>query len=240
MVNQDKTRAERAVVLLSGGIDSSTTAAMAMRDGYDVFALTFDYGQRHRVELNSAMKVAQALRIASHKIITLDLRQIGGSALTDHIKVPKSREIEEMSRSIPVTYVPARNMILLSVAVGWAEVINADAIFIGANAVDYSGYPDCRPEFLEAFAEMTRLGTRRGVEGSPVAIKAPLVKMTKAEIIRTGVELGVDYSLTTSCYDALPDGKACGSCDSCLLRKKGFAEAGVPDPTVYAEQRLSN
>jgi 7-cyano-7-deazaguanine synthase len=239
MVNQSQTTTKRAVVLLSGGIDSSTTAAIAIREGYSVYALTFDYGQRHRFELESAKRIAKALGVANHKTIALDLRQIGGSALTDHIKVPKSRDLEEMGKSIPVTYVPARNMILLSVAVGWAEVVNADAIFIGANAVDYSGYPDCRPEFLEAFEIMANLGTRRGVEGSPIAVKAPLVKLRKAEIIRTGVELGVDYSLTTSCYDALPDGAACGSCDSCLLRQKGFAEAGVPDPTVYVGKGLS-
>lgn len=234
MDKSEKNMAGKAVVLLSGGVDSSTTAALAIRDGRRVFALTFDYGQRHRVELQAAKRVAESLGVEHHKVISVDLRQIGGSALTDDIAVPKNREIERESSVIPVTYVPARNLILLSLAVGWAEVIGANSIFIGANAIDYSGYPDCRPDFIAAFESVANLATRQTTEGNPIRIEAPLIHMTKAQIIRAGTELGVDYRLTVSCYDPDEQGRACGACDSCVLRRKGFAEAGVADPTLYS------
>ncbi len=219
----------RAVVLLSGGLDSSTVLAMALDMGYEVYALSFDYRQRHSRELESAKKIAKYYNVP-HKIIKLDLRQIGGSALTDDIDVPE-RKMEEIEEEIPITYVHARNTILLSIAVGYAEVIDADAVFYGANAIDYSGYPDCRPEYVEAFEKCANLGTKMGVEGKPIKIMAPIIHMTKAEIIKKGMELGVPYELTWSCYRG--GEKACGRCDSCLLRLKGFMEAGYEDPLEY-------
>ena len=224
-----------AVVLLSGGLDSATVGAIARRDGFDVFALSFKYGQRHAVELNAAQKTAALMGVRDHKIIPIDLRAFGGSALTDDIDVPKDRESTDMADNIPVTYVPARNTIFLSFALAWAEVLGSSDIFIGVNALDYSGYPDCRPEFIQAFQRMARLATKTGVEGSTeITIHMPLVSLTKAEIIRTGVDLGVDYSATVSCYDPDDSGAACGHCDSCFLRSRGFKDAGVDDPTLYA------
>lgn len=220
---------KKAVVLLSGGLDSATTFAVARRDGYACHALSFAYGQRHRAELAAAARVAGSLGAAEHKTIALDLSAIGGSALTDpSIAVP-----EKATTGIPVTYVPARNTVFLAVAVGWAEVLGAGDIFIGVNAVDYSGYPDCRPEFIAAFERVANLGTKAGVEGATMRVCAPLVKLSKAEIIRLGTGLGVDYGLTVSCYMADGEGRACGVCDSCRLRRQGFADAGLPDPTVY-------
>jgi 7-cyano-7-deazaguanine synthase len=225
---------KKAVVLLSGGLDSTTTLAIAKDRGFAVHALSVDYGQRHRVELERAAAIAKSMRAVEHRTVRLDLRAIGGSALTDSIDVPKGRSSEEMGQGIPVTYVPARNTILLGLALGYAENVGAFDIFMGANVLDYSGYPDCRPEFLEAFERLANLATKAGVEGvGRFRVHAPLLKMTKAEIIREGVRLGVDYSKTLSCYDPDEMGRACGSCDSCLLRKKGFAEAGVEDPTIY-------
>jgi len=225
---------KKAVVLLSGGLDSTTTLAVAKAQGLAVHALSVDYGQRHRVELEQAELVAQAMRVAEHRIVRLDLRAIGGSALTSAIDVPKGRSAEDMSHGIPVTYVPARNTLLLGLALGYAETVGAFDLFIGANVLDYSGYPDCRPEFLEAFERLANLATKAGVEGTGrFRVHAPLLKMTKAEIIREGTRLGVDYSLTLSCYDPDAQGRACGNCDSCLLRKKGFEGAGVKDPTSY-------
>jgi 7-cyano-7-deazaguanine synthase len=218
---------EKAIVLLSGGLDSTTVAAIALSEGFEVFGLSFRYGQRHAVELQAAAKVAQSLSVTEHLVIDMDLRKIGGSALTDHIDVPKDRL--ERSDEIPVTYVPARNTIFLSYALAWAEVLGVWDIFIGANAVDYSGYPDCRPEYMAAFEKMANLATKAGVtDGRHLHIRTPIIHMRKSEIIQTGLRLGVDYSLTHSCYDPGSDGKACQSCDSCLLRKKGFEEAGVP------------
>jgi len=220
---------KKAVVLLSGGLDSATVLAVARRDGYACHALSFHYGQRHAAELKAAERVAKALGAVAHKTITLDLSAIGGSALTDaSIAVP-----DHPTDGIPVTYVPARNTVFLAVATGWAEVLDADRIFIGVNAVDYSGYPDCRPEFVAAFEQVANIGTKAGVEGRRLRIEAPLVSLSKAEIIRLGVRLGVDYGLTVSCYTADAEGRACGVCDSCRLRKQGFVEAGVKDPTVY-------
>ena len=219
----------RAVVLLSGGLDSATTLAIAIHEGYEVHALSFDYGQRHSRELESAKKIAKYYGVP-HKIMKVDLRQIGGSALTDNIEIPE-RELDEIKDEIPITYVPARNTILLSFALGYAEVLDADAIFYGANAIDYSGYPDCRPEYVEAFERMANLGTKKGVEGRPIKIIAPLINMSKAEIIKRGMELSVPYQLTWSCYRG--GEKACGKCDSCLLRLKGFMEAGYEDPLEY-------
>jgi len=224
----------KAVVLLSGGLDSATALAVARAEGFATYALSLDYGQRHRAELDAAAKVAKALGAAEHKVVQVSLDRLGGSALTDQIDVPKGRDVAEMAKGIPVTYVPARNTVFLSIALAYAEAIGAGDIYIGANVLDYSGYPDCRPEYLEAFERMAALATKAGVEGTPVRIHAPLIRMTKAEIIKKGMELGVDYGLTRSCYDPDPEGRACGRCDSCLLRKKGFAEAGVPDPTAYA------
>jgi 7-cyano-7-deazaguanine synthase len=225
---------QRAVVLLSGGLDSATVLALAGRQTFEVYALSLDYGQRHRVELVRAAAVAKAAGAARHTIVAIDLRAIGGSALTANIDVPKDRDQEEMGHGIPVTYVPARNTIFLGLALGFAESVGAFDIFIGANVLDYSGYPDCRPEFMQAFEQMANLATKASVEGrGRFRIHAPLVQMTKAEIIRTGVDLGVDYSLTLSCYDPDQRGRACGRCDSCQLRKKGFAEANVADPTIY-------
>ena len=221
-----------AVVLLSGGLDSATVAALAHRDGFDVYAMSFRYGQRHAVELDAAARVAASLGAREHRVVDIDLRAFGGSALTDDIAVPKDGVVPDM---IPVTYVPARNTIFLSFALAWAEVLGASDIFIGVNALDYSGYPDCRPEYLAAYEAMARLATKAGVEGTaPVRIHAPLVDLTKAEIIRCGSGLGVDYSATVSCYDPTAEGAACGACDACRLRQKGFAEAGIDDPTRYA------
>ncbi len=224
----------RAVVLLSGGLDSATTAAVAKADGFDVYALSVDYGQRHRVELECAAAVARALGVADHRTVTLDLRAIGGSALTADVDVPKDRSADDMGHGVPVTYVPARNTILLGLALGYAETVGAFDIFIGANVLDYSGYPDCRPEFLAAFEGLANLATKAGTEGTGrFRVRAPLLKLTKAEIIRAGVRLGVDYAATLSCYDPDATGRACGRCDSCQLRRKGFAEAEVADPTAY-------
>lgn len=231
---EDK-KTRKAVVLLSGGLDSATALAIARSEGFECYALSFRYGQRHGVELDAAHRVAASLGVAEHLVLDLDLGRIGGSALTDDIAVPKNRSESDMSREIPVTYVPARNTIFLSHALAWAEVIGAQDIFIGVNALDYSGYPDCRPEYIEAFERMGNLATKAGVEGVQFHIHAPLIRMTKSEIIRTGIRLGVDYSLTHSCYDPAPDGRACGRCDSCLIRKKGFKEAGVEDPTRYVD-----
>ncbi|MFU8856666.1 MAG: 7-cyano-7-deazaguanine synthase QueC [Deferrisomatales bacterium] len=224
----------RAVVLLSGGLDSATCLAIARAEGFETHALSFAYGQRHAVELDAARRVAAALGAAAHHVAGIDLRAFGGSALTADIAVPKSDSEEAIGKEIPVTYVPARNTVFLSFALAWAEVLGARDLFIGVNALDYSGYPDCRPEFLEAFERVANLGTRAGVEGDRFRVRAPLLHWTKAEIIRRGAALGVDYGLTRSCYDPGRDGRACGRCDSCLLRRKGFREAGVPDPTPYA------
>lgn len=219
---------EKAVVLLSGGLDSTTVAAIARDEGYDVCGLSFRYGQRHGVELEAARRVADYLGVSEHLVMDIDLRKIGGSALTDNIDVPKGGSGESGTDGIPVTYVPARNTIFLSYALAWAEVLPARDIFIGVNAVDYSGYPDCRPEYIQAFEQMANLATKAAVtDGRRIHIRAPIIHMGKGEIIKTGLELGVDYSLTHSCYDPTPDGKACALCDSCLLRKKGFEEAGV-------------
>jgi 7-cyano-7-deazaguanine synthase len=224
-----------AVVLLSGGIDSATAAAMAKRDGYDLHALSFHYGQRHERELQSAGKVATFLRAKTQRVIQFDLKAIGGSALTDEIAVPKGRSETEISRGIPLTYVPARNTIFLSFALALVERLGAQDIIFGANQLDYSGYPDCRDEYIRAFETMANLATKAGVEGtSRVKIHTPLLQMTKAEIIKTGLKLGLDYAMTWSCYDPLGDGRACGGCDSCLLRLKGFREAGSADPIAYA------
>ncbi len=218
-----------AVVLLSGGLDSATVLAIARDEGYTCHALTFDYGQRHRIELDAARRVAASLGVADHRTVPLDLRWMGGSALTDStIAVPKTP-----GEGIPVTYVPARNTVFLSMALGWAEVLGARHLYLGVNAVDYSGYPDCRPEYLEAFERLANLATRAGVEGRSLRLQVPLLRLTKAEIISRGVRLGVDYSLTLSCYDPDGEGRACGACDSCRLRARGFAEAGLPDPTRY-------
>jgi 7-cyano-7-deazaguanine synthase len=224
---------KRAVVLLSGGLDSATTLAIAKEEGYEVFALSFRYGQRHEIEIVSAQEVAKSFGVSEHRVIQIDLRGFGGSALTDAIDVPKNRGQNEMANGIPVTYVPARNTIFLSYALAWAEVIGAPDIFIGVNALDYSGYPDCRPEFITQFEKLAQVATKAGVEGTHYRIHAPLIEMTKEQIIREGIKLGVQFSLTTSCYDPAPDGRACGQCDSCLLRRKGFREAGIPDPTRY-------
>jgi 7-cyano-7-deazaguanine synthase len=226
---------KKAVVLLSGGVDSTTTLAIALAEGYAACALSFRYGQRHSIEIASARRVASALGVERHLIIDLDLRSIGGSALTDEIEVPKERADLDAVGVIPITYVPARNTIFLSFALAWAEVLGAEDIFIGVNALDYSGYPDCRPDYIAAFERMATLATRAGVEGRlHFKIWTPLILMTKGEIVISGLRLGLDYSLTHSCYDPAPGGLACGKCDSCILRLKGFAEAGVPDPLPYA------
>lgn len=222
------------MVLLSGGLDSATVLAIARRDGFAPHTLSFDYGQRHRVELNAAKKLAAASG-AEHSVMSFDLRQFGGSALTGDMDVPKDRLESQMSNGIPVTYVPARNTIFLSFALGLAEVIGSSDIFVGVNALDYSGYPDCRPEFITAFQKLASVATKAGVEGKRVKVHAPLIQMTKAQIIATGSALGVDYSMTSSCYDPSPEGLSCGRCDSCQLRRKGFTEAGVPDPTKYQQ-----
>lgn len=230
----DHTTSPRAVVLLSGGLDSCTALAIARDQGYACYALSFDYGQRHRAELLAADRIADALGAIEHKTLKLDLGQIGGSALTDQsIAVPSHAETEESANAIPVTYVPARNTVFLSLALGWAEVLGANDIFIGVNAVDYSGYPDCRPEFIQAFERVAQLATKVGVEGQAMRINTPLIDLSKAEIIQTGDKLGVDYGLTVSCYQADEAGRACGVCDSCEFRAEGFKQAGVPDPTHY-------
>ena len=224
---------KRAVVLLSGGLDSATTLAIAKEEAYEIFALSFRYGQRHEIEIGSAERVAKSFGVREHRVMEIDLRGFGGSALTDAIEVPKNRGADEMASGIPITYVPARNTIFLSYALAWAEVIGAQDIFIGVNALDYSGYPDCRPEFIAQFENLAQVATKAGVEGTRYQIHAPLIEMTKEQIIREGTKLGVQFSLTTSCYDPMADGRACGECDSCLLRAKGFREAGMPDPTHY-------
>ncbi|KUG24345.1 queuosine biosynthesis quec atpase [hydrocarbon metagenome] len=224
----------KAVVLLSGGIDSATTLAIAKNEGFDVYALSFRYGQRHAIELEAAKRIVQHGKVAEHLIIDIDLRRIGGSALTADIDVPKARSIEQMGGNIPATYVPARNTVFLSYALAWAEVIGADDIFIGVNALDYSGYPDCRPEYIFAYEQMANLATKACVEGGKkLKIHAPLIELSKSQIIRQGIDLGVDYSLTHSCYDPSASGEACGECDSCLLRLKGFRDAGLEDPVKY-------
>jgi 7-cyano-7-deazaguanine synthase len=223
----------KAVVLLSGGMDSTTAAAIAQRDGFEVHALSVRYGQRHAVELAAASRVAQRLGIRDHVVIDLDLRAFGGSALTADQPVPKDTPMAEIGAGIPATYVPARNTIFLSLALAWAETVGARDIYLGANALDYSGYPDCRPEYLEAYARMADLATRAGVEGARLTIHTPLLTLTKAQIVARGLELGLDYSLTSTCYDPAPDGAACGRCEACLLRLKGFEEAGVTDPVRY-------
>jgi 7-cyano-7-deazaguanine synthase len=226
---------KRAVVLLSGGLDSATTLAICRADGFETHALSFDYGQRHKMELNAAKRTAAALGAYDHRIAAIDLRVFGGSALTADLPVPKNREPRQ-DDEIPITYVPARNTIFLSYALGWCEVLGAADIFIGANAIDYSGYPDCRPEFISAFEKLASLATKAGVEGTKFRIHAPLLSMSKADIIRKGKELGVDFSLTHSCYDPTVEGLACGQCDSCRLRLAGFREAGLVDPIPYAEK----
>jgi len=232
-----RSEGKRAVVLSSGGLDSTTAMAIAKYEGYDIYSLSFRYGQRRGLELKAAQQVARKLDARKHLVIDIDLAKIGGSALTDDIDIPKARTYEEMDKEIPVTYVPARNTIFLSYALAWAEVLGSSDIFIGVNAIDYSGYPDCRPEYVEAFEHMANLATKAGVEGkTKLRIRTPLIQMTKAQIILRGIELGVDYAMTHSCYDPSPDGKACAQCDSCLLRKKGFKEAGVPDPTAYISE----
>jgi 7-cyano-7-deazaguanine synthase len=225
---------KHAVVLLSGGLDSSTTLAMAKASGFECFALSFDYGQRHQVELEAARRVAKAIGVSEHRIAKIDRSVFRGSALTDDLPVPKSRGADEMGSGIPVTYVPCRNMIFLSFATAWAEVIGTSHIFIGVNALDYSGYPDCRPEFIAVFETLATIGTKAGREGAHFYVHAPLIQMTKAEIVQKALELNVDLSLTHSCYDPSEEGIACGVCDSCQLRRKGFKEAGAVDPIAYA------
>ena len=229
------TASKPAVCLLSGGLDSATSLAVAQRDGYQCYALSFDYGQRHRAELQAAERLASSLSVVEHRVVTIDLRAFGGSALTSDIAVPKSG----VGRGIPVTYVPARNTVFLSFALAWAEVLSSSDVFIGVNAIDYSGYPDCRPEFIEAFEHMANLATKAGVEGrTHLKIHAPLIRLSKAEIIELGSDLGVDFSLTHSCYDPDVRGRACGLCDSCRLRLKGFADAGIMDPLEYAAREF--
>ncbi len=231
----------KAVVLLSGGVDSTTALAIAQGEGFEPFALTFRYGQRHSVEVEAAKKVANAFAVRHHIIVDFDLRQFGGSALTSEIDVPKRRPTREIGLGIPITYVPARNTIFLSFALAWAEVLGANDIFLGVNALDYSGYPDCRPEFIAAYERMANLATKAGVQGGQkLKIHTPLINMTKAEIIRRGLKLGVDYGLTSSCYDPSPGGEPCGACDSCVLRLKGFAESGARDPLPYRNDGKSS
>ena len=227
--------AKKAVVLLSGGLDSTTILAIAQSQGYDVYTMSFRYGQRHVLELDSAKQISEKMGAKKHVIVDIDLRAFGGSALTDDIDVPKERSDQDIGTGIPITYVPARNTIFLSFALAWAETLEIDTIFMGVNALDYSGYPDCRPEYIKAYQQMANLATKAGVEGTTkLKIETPLILMTKAQIIRKGAELGVDYGLTLSCYDPDPQGRACGTCDSCLLRIKGFEEADVADPTIYS------
>jgi 7-cyano-7-deazaguanine synthase len=224
----------KAIVLLSGGLDSTTVLAIAKSQGYCVYALSFDYGQSHRIELEAAARVAERIGVAQHRVIKVDLRSFGGSALTDDIAVPKARSVQEIGTGVPITYVPARNTVFLALALAWAEVVGAADIFIGVNALDYSGYPDCRPEFIQAFEAMANLATKAGTEdGVRLRIRTPLIAMSKSQIIDAGLALGVDYSLTTSCYDPSATGMPCGQCDSCLLRLRGFAEAGRTDPLRY-------
>jgi len=225
---------KHAVVLLSGGLDSTTTLAIAIAQGYEVYSLSFDYGQRHNLELEAARRVADSLGVKEHRVVKIDMRLLGGSALTADVDVPKKRSEKEMAQGIPITYVPARNTIFLAHALAWAEVIGAGHIFLGVNAIDYSGYPDCRPEFIAMFETLANMGTKAGLEGRRFQIHAPLIKFSKADIIRKARELDVDLSLTHSCYDPTPDGLACGLCDSCQLRLKGFREAGLADPIQYA------
>jgi 7-cyano-7-deazaguanine synthase len=226
---------KKAVVLLSGGLDSTTTLAIARDEGYTPYALTFRYGQRHAAEIAAARRVAERFSVAEHVVAEIDLRLFGGSALTSDLAVPKGRDLDEIGHGIPITYVPARNTIFLSFALAWAEVLGASDVFIGVNALDYSGYPDCRPEYIAAYERMANLATRAGVEGQQhLTIHTPLIHLSKAQIIQRGLALGVDYALTLSCYDPSPEGAACGRCDSCRLRLKGFEEAGVPDPVPYA------
>jgi 7-cyano-7-deazaguanine synthase len=225
---------KHAVVLLSGGLDSTTTLAIAIAQGYATYALTFDYGQRHKIEIEAARRIVKSLGVKEHRVVEIDNRLFGDSALTDDVDVPKSRSEKEISADIPVTYVPARNIIFLSHALAWAEMIPAGHIFLGVNAIDYSGYPDCRPEFIAMFETMANIGTKAGVEGRRFQIHAPLIKMSKAQIVRKAIELDVDLALTHSCYDPTPEGRACGQCDSCQLRRRGFREAGVIDPIKYA------
>jgi 7-cyano-7-deazaguanine synthase len=228
------------VVLLSGGVDSTTTLAVAASEGYHLYALTFRYGQRHEHEVEAARRVAEHLKVTRHVILPIDLRTFGGSALTDDLPVPKGRSLDRMHEDIPITYVPARNTIFLSFALGWAEVLGSSDIFIGLNAVDYSGYPDCRPEYVKAYGRMANLATKAAVQDRrKLIIHTPLIHLSKPQIIRRGLALGVDYSLTTSCYDPSPDGLACGQCDACLLRRKGFADAGADDPTRYQSDTAS-
>ena len=225
----------KAVVLLSGGIDSATTLAIAKNEGYNTYAISFNYGQRHSFELEKAAKIAGLFKSEKHLVVNVDLRKFGGSALTDSIPVPKDRNEKDISHGIPSTYVPARNTIFLSLSLGWAEIIEAEDIFIGVNAIDYSGYPDCRPEYIEAFQQMASIATKAGVERkSKIKIHTPLINMSKAEIIKKGVSLGMDFSLTHSCYDSISSGNPCGRCDSCLLRLKGFLDAGLKDPLEYS------
>jgi 7-cyano-7-deazaguanine synthase len=225
---------KKAVVLLSGGLDSTTVVAIAQQQGYAVYALSFDYGQNHRIELDFAARVAAKLGVREHTVVKVDLRSFGGSALTSDTPVPKHRSAEAIGQGIPVTYVPARNTVFLALALARAESLGATDIFIGVNALDYSGYPDCRPEFIEAFERMANLGTKIGTEdGQRIRIHTPLIAMTKQQIVEAGLKLGVDYSITTTCYDPSPTGEACGACDACLLRLKGFAEAGIADPAKY-------
>jgi 7-cyano-7-deazaguanine synthase len=225
---------KRAVVLLSGGLDSTTTLALAQSEGYETYALTFRYGQRHELEIEAARRIGARFNVSRHIVAEIDLREFGGSALTSELVVPKGRALEEMTAEIPVTYVPARNTIFLSFALAWAEVLGAEDIFIGVNALDYSGYPDCRPEYIAAYEQMAHLATKAGVEGRQrLRIHTPLIEWSKAEIIRKGIELGVDYSLTVTCYDPSAQGAACGQCDACQLRLKGFAENGLVDPVSY-------
>jgi 7-cyano-7-deazaguanine synthase len=227
---------KRAVILLSGGIDSTTTLAIAITEGYEAYALSFDYGQRHQIETEAARRVAKSLGAKGHRVAKIDLRVFGGSALTDDIEVPKHRSETEIAHGIPITYVPARNTIFLAYALAWAEVVGVSDIFLGVNAIDYSGYPDCRPEFIDAFEALANLATKAGVEGRRFQIHTPLIKFSKADIIRKAVDLRVDLSLTHSCYDPTPEGLACGECDSCLLRLKGFREAGIKDPIRYVKK----
>lgn len=223
----------KAVVLLSGGLDSATTLAIAQSQGFEVYALSFRYGQRHSIEIEAAGRLAHRFQVREHKIIDVGLSSFGGSALTAPIAVPKGRPLEELPASIPITYVPARNTVFLALALAWTEVLETTHLFIGVNVLDYSGYPDCRPEFIKAFETLANLGTRSGAEGRQFTIHTPLIAMNKAQIIQKGLELGVDFSLTSSCYDPSPEGKACGRCDACRLRLKGFAEAGITDPVKY-------
>jgi len=229
----------KAVVLASGGLDSTVTAALAKREGHELYFLTVAYGQRHEIELERARQIARALDVSKHIVLEMDLRAIGGSALTSDQPVPKDRTESTRERSIPSTYVPARNTLFLALALGYAETIDASLVYLGANVVDYSGYPDCRPEFLTAFEEVARLGTRAGVEGKGIAIRAPLLSLSKADIIQLGASLDVPFHLTHSCYDPLVSGLACGRCDSCLIRREGFRAAGISDPTEYAEGHTS-